>query len=110
METLAQQASNIADDLDEKIQGTAQLQFGLARAVDLDTKNKTECSAFLAAVREEYAQYTGILTITPAGNLLCNSLQTNRALDLNDRAYFKKALVTHDRVTLQPVVGRLTGI
>lgn len=110
LETLAQHANSIADDLDEKIQGTTQLQFGLARAVDLDTKSRAECSAFLSAVREEYAQYTGILTITPTGNLFCDSLQTHRDLDLNDRAYFKKALVTHNAVTLEPVVGRLTGI
>ena len=64
---LATFANNISYDLDEKIQGTAQLHFGLARAVNLDGANQAECSAFLSAVREEYAQYTGILTITPSG-------------------------------------------
>lgn len=107
---LSLQAGNIADDLDEKIQGTAQLQFGLARAVDLDGKNRAECSAFLSAVREEYTQYTGLLTIAPDGRLFCDSLQSDRTLDLNDRAYFKKAMVTKDAVTLQPAVGRLTGV
>ncbi|MDO8878997.1 MAG: EAL domain-containing protein [Pseudolabrys sp.] len=103
-------ASNIANDLDEKIQGTAQLQFGLARAIDLDSADRAECSAFLSAVREAYAQYTGILTIAPNGRLFCDSLQTNRELDLNDRDYFKKAVGTSDIVTLQPAVGRLTGM
>jgi diguanylate cyclase (GGDEF)-like protein len=107
--SLAMQASNIASDLDEKIQGTAQLHFGLERARDLDSPNRAGCSAFLSAVREEYPQYTGILTINPDGSLFCDSLLTNRDLDLNDREYFKKALVTKDSVTLQPVVGRLTG-
>jgi diguanylate cyclase (GGDEF)-like protein/PAS domain S-box-containing protein len=103
------QAGNIADDLDEKIQGAAQLHFGLARAVDLDSSNRAECSAFLSAVREEYPQYTGILTITPDGNLFCDSLQTNRELDLKDRVYFQEALVAKGLVALQPVFGRLTG-
>jgi diguanylate cyclase (GGDEF)-like protein/PAS domain S-box-containing protein len=107
--TLALQANNIANDLDEKIQGTAQLQFGLARAVDLDSTNRAECSAFLSAVLEKYPQYTGILTISPTGNLFCDSLQTNRELDLKDREYFQRALVKKDAVTLQPVFGRLTG-
>jgi diguanylate cyclase (GGDEF)-like protein/PAS domain S-box-containing protein len=102
-------ANNIATDLDEKIQGTAQLHFGLARSLDLDSPKRAECSAFLAAVREEYPQYTGILSINPDGKLFCDSLQTNRDLDLNDRAYFKKALAIKNKVTLQPVVGRLTG-
>lgn len=108
--TMAAQAANIADDLDEKIQGTAQLQFGLARAVDLGSANRAECSAFLSAVREQHQQYTGILTISPTGSLFCDSLQTDRDLDLRDRAYFQKALVTKDGVTLEPVFGRLTGI
>ena len=108
--SLTTQAANIADDLDQKIQGTAQLQFGLTRTVNLDSTNRAECSAFLSAVRKEYAQYTGILTISPDGKLFCDSLQTNRDLDLNDREYFRKALVTKDVVTMQPAVGRLTGI
>ena len=107
--TLAVRAGNIANDLDEKVQGTAQLHFGLGRALNLDNPTKADCSAFLSAVREEYPQYTGILTINPDGHLFCDSLQTNRSLDLNDREYFKKALVTKDAVTLQPAVGRLTG-
>ncbi len=107
---LATLANNISYDLDEKILGTAQLHFGLARAVNLDNSDRAECSAFLSAVREEYTQYTGILTIRPNGKLFCDSLQSNRDLDLNDRDYFKRALVTKDAVTIQPAVGRLTGI
>ena len=60
-------------------------------------------------MREEYTQFTGILTINPDGSLFCNSLRTNRTLDLRDRAYFKQALVAHGVVTLEPVFGRLTG-
>ena len=106
---LSATADDISKDLDEKIQGTAQLHYGLARARDLDTSDKVACSAFLSAVREEYPQFTGILTITPDGALFCNSLRTNRTLDLRDRAYFKQALTAHGIVTLEPVFGRLTG-
>ena len=52
----------------------------------------------------------GILTINPDGSLFCDSLRTNRTLDLRDRAYFKQALVANGVVTLEPVFGRLTGI
>jgi signal transduction histidine kinase/CheY-like chemotaxis protein len=107
--TLSTSANNIANDLDEKIQGTAQLHYGLARAHDLDTRDKAVCSAFLSAVREAYPQYTGILTIDPDGQLFCDSLRTGRTLDLNDRDYFRKALISHGVVTLEPVFGRLTG-
>jgi signal transduction histidine kinase len=107
---LSATANDILGDLDEKIQGTAQLHYGLARARDLDTSDKAACSAFLSAVREEYTQFTGILTINPDGSLFCDSLRTNRTLDLRDRTYFKQALVAHGVVTLEPVFGRLTGI
>ncbi|MBR0818582.1 ATP-binding protein [Bradyrhizobium liaoningense] len=106
---LAASADNIASDLDEKIQGTAQLHYGLARARDLDTRDKAACSAFLSEVREEYPQFTGILTIDPDGSLFCDSLRTNRTLDLRDRAYFKQALASRG-IALEPVFGRLTGI
>jgi len=107
--TLSATANNISNDLDEKIQGTAQLHYGLARAHDLDTRDKAACSAFLSAVREAYPQYTGILTIDPNGQLFCDSLRTGRTLDLNDREYFRKALISDGVVTLEPVFGRLTG-
>jgi signal transduction histidine kinase/CheY-like chemotaxis protein len=106
---LSATANDIAGDLDEKIQGTAQLHYGLARARDLDTNDKAACSDFLSAVREEYTQFTGILTITPDGGLFCDSLRTDRTLDLRDREYFRQALMAHGVVTLQPVFGRLTG-
>src|SRR3954471_17381616 len=108
-DNLSATSDDISSDLDEKIQGTAQLHYGLARARDLDTSDKAACSAFLSDVREEYPQFTGILTIDPDGSLFCDSLRTNRTLDLRDRAYFKQALVSRG-VTLEPVFGRLTGL
>ena len=107
--SLSASANDILSDLDEKIQGTAQLHYGLARARDLDTRDKAACSAFLSGVREEYTRFTGILTINPDGSLFCDSLRTNRTLDLRDREYFKQALKAHGTVTLEPVFGRLTG-
>ncbi len=107
---LAAAAYDIASDLDDKIQGTAQLHYGLSRARDLDTRDKAACSAFLSDVREEHPQFTGILTIDPDGRLFCDSLRTDRTLDLTDRDYFKKALSARSGVALEPVFGRLTGL
>ena len=101
---------NLAADLSEKIQGTAQLQYGLARAHDLDTADRAACSSFLSAVREAYPQYTGILTVNPDGQLFCDSLGTGRDLDLRDRDYFKRASQPGAGLVLEPAFGRLTGI
>lgn len=107
---LSSLARRIGDEIDTRIQGTVQLQYGLSRAHDLDTTDRAACSEFLSAVREEYAQYTGILTIRPDGALFCDSLRTGRQLDLRDRDYFKQALTLRGSVALQPTFGRLTGI
>ncbi len=107
--TLALFAQRRADSIAEKIQGTAQLHYGLARAQDLFTEDRAACSAFLSKVREAYPQYTGILTIKPDGRLFCDSLRSGRELDLHDRSYFKTALLTQNKVVLEPVFGRLTG-
>lgn len=103
-------SNSLALRIASSIQGTTQLHYGLSRAKDLVTNDKLACSSFLSDVREANPQYTGILTITPDGQLFCNSLMTGRTLDLRDRGYFRQALVTTKGVTLGPVFGKLTGI
>jgi signal transduction histidine kinase/ActR/RegA family two-component response regulator len=108
---LAAFAQRRAETLHDRVQGTAQLLYGLARARDLPTDDRAACSAFLSEVRETYPQYTGILTIKPDGRLFCDSLRTGRELDLRDRGYFKAAQATHGaRVVIEPAFGRLTGV
>jgi len=100
-----------AELLNERVQGTTQLLYGLARAGDLlPGEDRASCSAFLSEVREAYPQYTGILTILPDGRLYCDSLRSGRELDLRDRAYFKAAVAAPGGVVLEPVFGRLTGL
>ena len=48
---LSATARTIAEDVDEKIRGTAQLHYGLGRARNLDTRDRAACSEFLSAVR-----------------------------------------------------------
>ncbi len=102
-------AHDRVQELRQRILATKQLQFGLARASDLAGQDRDACSAFLSEVREAHPQYTGILTINPNGRLFCDSLNTRRELDLNDRAYFRRSLGTREGVVLEPVFGRLTG-
>jgi diguanylate cyclase (GGDEF)-like protein len=107
--TLASTADGIAAALEHRIQGTAQLHYGLAYSRMLDSPDRTACSAYLSEVREAYPQYTGILTVLPDGQLHCDSLQTGRVLDLSDRSYVKRVLASGAGLTLEPAFGRLTG-
>ena len=106
---LTAEVNAIATSLNERIRGTAQLEYGLARAQDLDTADRATCSAFLAAVLLEHPQYTGLLTIKPNGRLHCDSLNSRRNLDLRDRGYFQRALTHPGTLAVEPAVGRLTG-
>ena len=98
----------LASDLDDKISGTVQLLFGLARVPQLGQPDVDACSTFLAEVLREHPQYTGLLTIRPDGQLHCDSLRSGRRLDLSDRGYFRRALTASHHV-VEPVIGRLTG-
>ena len=109
VETLAIAADNIAADLEHRVQGTAQLHFGLAHSRLLDSTDRRACSAYLSEVREAYPQYTGIITVLPNGQLHCDSLQSGRDLNLTDRSYFKAASQGDRPLVLEPLFGRLTG-
>jgi len=109
MQQLPALASSMANAVGERVQGTEQLLFGLARSQGLDTRDRAACSAYLSQVRDKYPQYTGILTIRPDGQLFCDSLRTGRNLDLNDRDYFRRAQQLTDAIALEPAFGRLTG-
>lgn len=103
-------ANNVAASLEQRIQGTAQLHYGLAHSRLLDTDDRAACSAHLSTVREAYAQYTGILTVRPNGQMHCDSLQSGRTLDLSDRAYVQRVLAGAEGVLTEPAFGRLTGL
>ncbi|MEO8303307.1 MAG: EAL domain-containing protein [Betaproteobacteria bacterium] len=98
-----------ADNLDDKVKGTVQLLHGLSRAPDLDTSDRFACSAFLAGVLARYPQYTGLLTIMPNGDLYCDSLRTNRKLNVSARSYFIQSRASSEPA-FDVVIGGLTGI
>jgi signal transduction histidine kinase len=107
---LQQVAQRRADLIADKVQGTTQLLYGLARARDLESDDRAACSGFLSKVLAAHPQYTGLLTIKPDGSLFCDSLNSGRQLDLRDRAYFKTAQTLTSGVALEPTFGRITGL
>lgn len=106
---LVEASSDVARDLEARILATGQLLFGLARARDLQTESRDSCSAFLARVRAQYPQYTGILTTDREGRLFCDSLQSGRELDLADRGYFQRAQTMEGGLVLDADFGRMSG-
>ena len=109
LSNLSATANDILGDLDEKIQGTAQLHYGLARARDLDTRDKAACSAFLSAVREEYTAVHRHID-HQSGRQPVLRLAANQP---DPRSQGSRLLQAgpgcEGVVTLEPVFGRLTG-
>jgi len=103
-------AQRRAELIADKIQGTTQLLYGLARARDPESPDRDACSVFLTKVLAANPQYTGLITIKPDGSLFCDSLRSGRQLDLRDRGYFKAAQTLAEGVAIEPVFGRITGI
>jgi diguanylate cyclase (GGDEF)-like protein len=109
IETLSEAARASADELEHRVQGTAQLHFGLAHSGVLESGDRAACSAYLAQVLDTYPQYTGLLTALPDGQMQCDSLASGRTLDLRERAYFKRVMAGEKGIVLDPVFGLLTG-
>ncbi|MBL8307721.1 MAG: EAL domain-containing protein [Rubrivivax sp.] len=107
--SLSLAARSVAAELEHRVQGTAQLHYGLAHSRVLDDADPKACSAYLSEVREAYPQYTGILTALPDGRLHCDSLQTGRTLNVADRSYFQRARSSTSGLVVEPAFGRLTG-
>ena len=102
-------ARRVAQDVDDLASATAQLEYGLSRARDLELQDGATCSAFLAEVLQHYPQYLSILTFTPDGELLCDSLRRGTPLNVADRRYFRASLESKKSIALEPVFSRLTG-
>lgn len=107
-EQLRARAESIARELDDRIAGTVQLLFGLSRVPVLDSADRAACSDFLADVLREHPQFTGLLTIKPDGTMFCDSRQSGRELNLNDREYFKRAKVSQEAV-IEVAIGRISN-
>ena len=106
---LAHSSNNVAAALDQRVQGTAQLHYGLAHSRLLDSAERGPCSAHLSTVREAYPQYTGIVSVLPDGQLHCDSLQSGRVVNLSDRNYVQRVLSGATGILTEPAFGRLTG-
>lgn len=99
----------VAEDLGDAVRATLQLNYGLSRARDLDGGDRAACSGFLASALKDYPQYTGISTLGPDGQLVCDSLQTGRAFYMSDRRYFQEVATRGAPFALEAVLGRLSG-
>jgi hypothetical protein len=106
---LAELAQAKAEDLHQRIRGTAQLQFGLARAGDLDTDDRAACSPFCPKCERPTRSTPASSRSAPMA--ACSATRCAAAANsTSTTATTSAALATRGDVVLEPTFGRLTGL
>jgi hypothetical protein len=102
-----QLARIISVEEEQLILATRQLLITLAELPQMQGSDPTVCSTFLADLLQDYQSYTNIGVIKPDGEVFCSALRLDRPINLADRAYFQRALQTHDFAIGDYEVGRI---
>ena len=94
-----------------QIEAARQLLIALARMPQLRDANRGECSRFLAELLSAYPLYLNFALAEPDGTMTCSAraLPTS-AVNVADRAYFRRALATRDFAIGDYQVGRVTNV
>ncbi len=90
-------------------QGAHQLLVALAQALAGREHDLASCGAFLADIVRQFPLYTGIVTATANGDLVCSSLPLTKPVNVADRAYFRRVLEKREFVVGEYTISRLSG-
>ena len=99
-------ALRTAQVLRDTVRATAQLEYGLSRARDLDTRDRAACSAFLADVLKEYPQYLSILAFAPDGSRSLPAVGARGRASQNDLPLTLTSL----NIRVFPCLARAAGL
>ena len=82
----------VAQEQSKAVQGTRQLLTALGKTPVVRDQSTGPCSAFLTDLSGSYPQYSTILSIDLAGNVVCTTGHYAHGMFLGDRSYFKSAI------------------
>lgn len=105
---LAVLARLATQDLETRLRAASQLTFGLAQARQLDPRDRAACSAYLAEIYRRFPEFISIAVFLPNGDLRCTSLREAKQANVADRAYFKRALASHE-AQYEALASRVSG-
>ena len=94
---------------EELIGDARQLLLTLARLPEVRGGNPAACSSLLADLLEQDPRYTNFGAADPRGNISCSAVPFTKPTNVADRAWFQRAVQTHDFATGDYQVGRITG-
>jgi hypothetical protein len=105
-ENLGRLARLAAANEAQSVEGARQILVDLASVPDLFGP-RDRCSALLADVLERNNGYTNFGLIQPNGEVTCSAVPMPHAVNLGDRAHFKRALAERRFIAGDYVFGRV---
>lgn len=88
---------------------TKQILIALGDIAEANASNPATCRARFASLLECYHRYANFGVIDLKGNVVCSALPMDVAVNAADRAFFQRALKTHDFAVGDYEIGRITG-
>ncbi len=92
------------------VQETRQLLSVLALVPQVQNDDIASCNSFLAKLLGETTNYVNLGVIRPNGDLFCSGVPLQKAVNVKDRAYFKRTLKSRDFAIGDYQSGRITNI
>jgi signal transduction histidine kinase/CheY-like chemotaxis protein len=90
---------------------TEQILAGLATLPEIQAlKPSATCDKSLARVLQHNPNYGNIIVADPEGDLRCSGLPSKRRLNYADRAWFRRAVATHQFSVGDYIVGKIYGL
>ncbi|MEW6331729.1 MAG: cache domain-containing protein, partial [Pseudomonadota bacterium] len=109
LERAQQVIDHAAKTQQQMFHDTRQLLEILAQVPQVRETNAPVCSAFLAALRQQYPHYTNLGVAHRNGAIFCSALPLKEAVDISDRPYFQAAVANRDFSVGEYQIGRITG-
>jgi serine phosphatase RsbU (regulator of sigma subunit) len=96
----------VTSQQEAQIDTARQLLAALARLPQLRTPDT--CNALLKEMLGTYPRYTNLLAVDAVGNVTCSAAPMRAAVNVSDRAYFRRALATKRFAVGDYQIGRIT--
>jgi signal transduction histidine kinase len=104
-----QLAEFIAHEEEQILQGARQILIALAKFIQKEDNQPSECNAFCADLLKQFRRYANLGAVRPNGKVYCSAVPFNQPPDAADQLWFRRAVETGDFAVGDYHVGRITG-
>jgi signal transduction histidine kinase len=108
-ESALRMARLAAKDQDSLLEEARQLMLVMAQLPSVRTHNAQNCSQFLADLLKQFPIYENLGAVDPLGDLFCSAIPSTQIVNLEDRDWFHLAIETHNFVSGDYIIARVSG-